>query len=117
MRGIITQAWPKLGDVNLCEEAKNHFTRSVLEDAVLAGIAKRHGKSTAQVILRWHLHHETAVIPKSEKAACTFQNANQFDFHLSGGEMLAVDNLNMSLRGAHMLDEGNRNIHHMIIIK
>jgi len=49
-------------------------------------------------------------IPKSEKAARTIQNANLFDFHLSDSEILAIDNLNIGLRGGHMPDEGNRNI-------
>ncbi|EPI0666431.1 TPA: aldo/keto reductase [Klebsiella quasipneumoniae subsp. quasipneumoniae] len=109
-RGIITQAWSPLGGVNIYESAKNHFTRSVLEDAVLEGIASRHGKSTAQVILRWHLQHGTAVIPKSVKPARIAQNADLFDFQLSDEEMLAIDNLNTGLRGGHVPDEGDRNL-------
>jgi len=81
-----------------------------LVTSAFRSIAKRHGKSTAQVILRWHQQHGTAVIPKSVKAARIAQNADLFDFQLSDGEMLAIDNLNTGVRGGHVPDEGDRNL-------
>src|SRR3954466_11162013 len=49
-------------------EGYSPFKKTNLDDPVLIGIAERHGVSTAQVVLRWHLEHEIVVIPKSVTA-------------------------------------------------
>jgi diketogulonate reductase-like aldo/keto reductase len=64
-----------------------------LEDPVIAGIATRLGRTTAQVILRWHLQHEIVAIPKSQDEQRISSNAAIADFELSGDDMAAMDGL------------------------
>lgn len=70
----------------------------LLEQPVLAEIARSHGKSTAQVILRWDLQHGIVTIPKSTKEHRIVENASVFDFELSGEEMSRIDALNQNHR-------------------
>jgi diketogulonate reductase-like aldo/keto reductase len=56
-------------------------------------IAKRHGKSIAQVCIRWCLQHSVVVIPKSTKAARLLENIDVFDFQLDSEEMKTIDAL------------------------
>lgn len=79
---IVTQAWSPLG------------RGAVLSQDVLKKIAAAHGKSTAQVILRWHLQCGVAFIPKSVHEERIAQNANIYDFKLSDDEMAKIDALN-----------------------
>ena len=66
---------------------------SVLKDATLASIAKSHGKSPAQAILRWHIQEGLIVIPKSVTPERIRQNLNVFDFQLSDEEMARIGRL------------------------
>lgn len=79
---IITQAWSPLG------------RGAVLSEPVLKQIGAAHGKSPAQVILRWHLQNGVSFIPKSVHADRIQQNADIYDFELSADEMRQVDALN-----------------------
>lgn len=79
---IITQAWSPLG------------RGAVLGEEVLKKIAAAHGKSTAQIILRWHLQNGVSFIPKSVHTARIEQNAAIYDFELSADEMQQIDALN-----------------------
>ncbi len=79
---IITQAWSPLG------------RGAVLGKEVLKQIGAVHHKSTAQVILRWHLQNGVAFIPKSVHTARIQQNADIYDFKLSPAEMAQIDQLN-----------------------
>jgi len=69
-----------------------------LKDKVVRGVASRHGKTAAQVLLRWALQHEVAVIPKSAQAARIDENAALFDFTLDERDMAALDALHSNLR-------------------
>ncbi|WP_062228364.1 aldo/keto reductase [Aureimonas frigidaquae] len=80
-RDVLTQAWSPLGQGRL------------LEDAVLTEIAARHGRSPAQVILRWHLQKGFVVIPKSVTPQRIRDNFDVFDFELSQEDMAAVGGL------------------------
>jgi diketogulonate reductase-like aldo/keto reductase len=71
---------------------------SLLRDPVLVEIAKRHGKSVAQVVLRWDIQSGVVTIPKSARAARITENAAIFDFALSAGEMTAIDALDRNQR-------------------
>ena len=64
-----------------------------LDHPVIAGVAGRHGRSTAQVIVRWHLQHGVVVIPKSEKEERIVANAQVGDFTLSEQDMAEIDAL------------------------
>jgi len=70
-RGIRVEAWSPL------------MQGGLLDDPTLAGIAARHGKSVAQIILRWDLEIGVATIPKSTRAHRIAENADVFDFALS----------------------------------
>lgn len=70
----------------------------LLENPVLQEIGARHGKSVAQVILRWDLQHGIVTIPKSTKAHRIIENASVFDFELTSEEMARIDALNQNLR-------------------
>jgi 2,5-diketo-D-gluconate reductase A len=63
---------------------------SNLGDRTLADIADRHGKTVPQVIVRWHLQHETVVIPKSSRRDRIEANADVYDFELSDDEMRRI---------------------------
>ncbi|WP_088833594.1 aldo/keto reductase [Paenibacillus tyrfis] len=70
----------------------------LLDNPVLQEISARHGKSVAQVILRWDLQHGIVTIPKSTKAHRIIENASVFDFELTSEEMARIDALNQNLR-------------------
>ncbi|MNJ01833.1 putative oxidoreductase YtbE [compost metagenome] len=65
---------------------------------MLQEIGARHGKSVAQVILRWDLQNGIVTIPKSTKAHRIIENASVFDFELTSEEMARIDALNQNLR-------------------
>ncbi len=66
----------------------------LLEDPVIVEIARAHGKSPAQAILRWHLQLGHVPIPKSANAQRLRQNLELFDFELSAEQMRAISDLN-----------------------
>ncbi|WP_275433542.1 aldo/keto reductase [Priestia flexa] len=70
----------------------------LLDNAVLKEIADKHGKSTAQVILRWDLQSEIVTIPKSIKEHRIVENASIFDFELSQEDMAKINELNKNHR-------------------
>jgi diketogulonate reductase-like aldo/keto reductase len=70
----------------------------LLHDPILAGIAKRHRKSVAQVVLRWDLQMGVITIPKSVRPERMQENASLFDFELTGLEMDAIAELDTGRR-------------------
>ena len=94
--GILTQAWSPIGGITFYRDG-NHG--STLDDPVIRQIAEAHGKSPAQVMLRWHLDQRRSVIPKSTKPARIAENFDVFDFTLTGDELTAIDALNTNKRG------------------
>ena len=62
-------------------------------DEIIARIAAEHGRTTAQVVLRWHIQHGHIVFPKSIHRARMAENLRVFDFELADDEMAAVDRL------------------------
>lgn len=65
-----------------------------LGDEALAAIGAQHGKSFAQVILRWNIQKGVIAIPKASSPARIQSNAEIFDFELSADDMLAIDGMN-----------------------
>lgn len=84
--GIAVQAWYTLG-------GRGH-QRELLNDSVLKEIAKKHNKSVAQIILRWHLQRGVIVIPGSSNRAHIIENTELYDFELSDDEMRRISKLN-----------------------
>jgi 2,5-diketo-D-gluconate reductase A len=65
---------------------------------VLAEIAERHGVTTAQVVIRWHIDHEVVVIPKSATPDRIAANFDVFGFSLDEAELSRIDALSPSGR-------------------
>ncbi|MEU9257647.1 aldo/keto reductase [[Kitasatospora] papulosa] len=84
--GIATEAWSPLAQ------------GALLDDEVLTSLAGRHGRSPAQVVLRWHLQLGNVVIPKSVTPARIRQNIDVFDFELSADDMEAIAGLDRGMR-------------------
>ena len=86
--GIVVQGWYPLG-------GRGH-TAELLGDEVISGIAKAHGVSSAQVILRWNLQKGVVVIPGSSNPDHIEENTEIYDFALTNAEM---DQINALDRG------------------
>jgi diketogulonate reductase-like aldo/keto reductase len=71
-----------------------------LRDARIAAIAQKHGRTNAQVLLRWAIQHELIVIPKSRQADRIRENAGIFDFKLTSKEVSALDGLHEGFRSS-----------------
>jgi diketogulonate reductase-like aldo/keto reductase len=95
-RGILTQAWSPIGGIT---SYRDGGTSSTFDDPTLLEIAARHGKSAAQVMLRWHLQEGRSAIPKSVKPARIEENFDVFGFDLDGDEIAAIDALDTGVRG------------------
>ena len=67
--------------------------------AVITGIAEKHGKTPAQVVLRWHLDSGRSAIPKSVRPERIAENLDVFDFSLTAEEVAAIDALDKGVRG------------------
>jgi 2,5-diketo-D-gluconate reductase A len=83
---ILTQAWSPLA------------RGQILEEETLTTLANRHGKSVAQIVLRWHIQREVAVIPKSNSKQRIIENMNVFDFELSAAEVETITAMNKNYR-------------------
>ncbi|MBT0774240.1 aldo/keto reductase [Kineosporia sp. J2-2] len=94
--GILTQAWSPIGGITFYREAGH---TSTLKDPAIAEIAVKHGKTPAQVMLRWHVQQGRSAIPKSTRPARMAENLDVFDFELSTAELASLDALNTGKRG------------------
>jgi 2,5-diketo-D-gluconate reductase A len=74
-------------------EGKNNIFKKEL----LLSLAKKHGKTVAQVILRWLIQREVVVIPKSVHKERIVENFNVFDFELSREDIDAIGTLDMKV--------------------
>jgi diketogulonate reductase-like aldo/keto reductase len=68
------------------------------KDKTLMTIAKKYGKTPAQILIRWCLQHDVIVIPKSVRKERILENADIFDFEISAPGMKTLDNLNEEYR-------------------
>jgi len=83
VHNIVIESWSPLG------------SGRALDNPTIAGIAQKHGKSIAQVIIRWHLQEGLIVIPKSTHKERIEENFAVFDFELDAGDLgkiAALDN-------------------------
>ena len=83
--GIVVQGWYPLGG--------RGYTKELLGDEVISEIAEAHGKSSAQVILRWNLQKGVVVIPGSSNPDHIKENTELFDFELTDEEMEKINAL------------------------
>jgi 2,5-diketo-D-gluconate reductase A len=93
--GILTQAWSPIGGITFYRGTG----RSTLQDPAILAIASAHGKTAAQVMLRWHLQRGRSVIPKSTSPERITENLDVFDFDLTADELNTLDALDTGVRG------------------
>ncbi|MEU3947553.1 aldo/keto reductase [Streptomyces sp. NPDC029526] len=86
-RGIATEAWSPLGQ-----------GKGLLEVPAIVAIARKHGRTPAQVVLRWHLQLGNVVIPKSVTPSRIRENFDVFDFSLDAEDLAAISALNEDRR-------------------
>jgi diketogulonate reductase-like aldo/keto reductase len=84
--GILTEAWSPLAQ------------GAVLDEPAIVTAAERHGRTAAQVVIRWHLQLGNVVIPKSVTPERIEQNFAVFDFELDEGEIAAIEALDAGRR-------------------
>ncbi|KQT51475.1 hypothetical protein ASG47_00800 [Devosia sp. Leaf420] len=86
--------WHRDKDIQIeCYSPLGGQESKLLEDETIKGIADAHGKSTAQVIIRWHLQQNLIVLPKSSKPERAKDNFDVWDFVLSGDDIAKIDAL------------------------
>ena len=93
--GIATQAWSPIGGIT----SYRGMEKRSFDDPTLLEIARVHGKSPAQVMLRWHLQQGRSAIPKSVRPERIAENFDVFDFELTREQMAAIDALETGVRG------------------
>lgn len=91
--GILTEAWSPLASGEL------------LHDPLLGAIAAKHGKSTAQIMIRWHLQLGNVVLPKSVTASRIRENIDVFDFALDADDLASIGTLESGQRTGPNPDE------------
>lgn len=93
--GIATQAWSPIGGIT----SYRGMEQRSFDDPTLLAIAQQHGKSAAQVMLRWHVQQGRSAIPKSVQPARIAENFDVFNFTLTTEQMAAIDALETGVRG------------------
>lgn len=93
--GIATEAWSPL--------ARGRFHN----EAVILEIAKKHGKTATQVIIRWHVELGNLVIPKTANPERLLENISVFDFSLDAADMAAIATLDSGFRTGPNPEEFN----------
>ena len=78
--GVIPQAWAPFSEAQ----------KDIFHHKTLTKIAGRHGKTTAQVMLRWHLQRDVPAIPKTVHRERMAENLDVFDFELTEKEMESI---------------------------
>jgi diketogulonate reductase-like aldo/keto reductase len=86
-QGIATEAWSPLGS-----------GKGLLEVPAIVAIAQKHGRTPAQIVLRWHLQIGNIVIPKSVTPSRIKENIEVFDFSLDTEDLAAISALNEDRR-------------------
>ena len=86
--GMVVQAWYPLG----------HGDKALLQEPLFAELGEKYGKSSAQIILRWHIQDGNIVIPGSKNPAHIKDNFDLFDFSLNPEEMARISAMDRKKR-------------------
>ena len=86
--GIVIQAWYPLG----------HGDKALIEEPLFAKLGEKYGKSSAQIILRWHIQDGNIVIPGSKNPQHIKDNFDLFDFQLTDEEMKEISDMDKQKR-------------------
>jgi diketogulonate reductase-like aldo/keto reductase len=101
--GVLTQAWSPIGGITSYRGTST--SASTFDDPAIASIAAAHGKTPAQVMIRWHLQEGRSAIPKSVRPERIAQNFHVFDFELTTTELKDLDALDTGVRGGPEPDD------------
>ena len=93
--GIVIQAWYPLG----------HGDEALIQEPLFAELGKKYGKSSVQIILRWHIQDGNIVIPGSKNPDHIRDNFNLFDFSLTDEEMARISAMDREKRYYHSTPE------------
>jgi len=86
--------WHRQRDIQIeCYSPLGGQDSKLLDNPDIEEIAKKHGKSPAQVIIRWHLQQNLVVIPKSSKPERAAENFDVWDFTLTSEDVQRIDKL------------------------
>ena len=92
---MVIQAWYPLG----------HGDKALIQEPLFAELGKQYGKSSAQIILRWHVQAGNIVIPGSKNPEHIKANLDLFDFALTDGEMEKIAAMDQQKRYYHSTPE------------
>ena len=99
--GVLTQAWSPIGGIT----SYRGTGTSTFDDPAIAAIAAAHGKTPAQIMIRWHLQEGRSAIPKSVRAERIAENFDVFGFELAAEELKVLDTLDTGVRGGPEPDQ------------
>ena len=91
--GTVMESWFPLGG--------RGYTQTLFNDPTISAIAKAHGKSSAQIIIRWHLQAGNIAIPGSSNEKHIIEDASVWDFSLTDNEMKRMAAINKDRRNAN----------------
>ena len=91
--GTVMESWFPLGG--------RGYTQTLFNDPTISAIAKAHGKSSAQIIIRWHLQAGNIAIPGSSNEKHIIEDASVWDFALTDDEMKQMAAINKDRRNAN----------------
>lgn len=86
-RGIVTESWSPLAQMT-----------DLMRERALADIAREHGKTSVQVVLRWHVQQGLVTIPKTSRSERLAENLDVYDFHLTDEDMAVIAGLDTGKR-------------------
>ena len=95
---VVVTAFSPLGAPSYLELGMADKTESAMEEPAVKEVAARHGKSNAQILLRWGVQRGTCVVPKTTRVERLRENIEIFDFELSDDEMSAITALDRNRR-------------------
>jgi 2,5-diketo-D-gluconate reductase A len=81
-RGIVTEAWTPIGK-----------GKALFDETIIVDLSRKHSRTPAQIVLRWHIQHDVLPIPKSATASRRIENLDIGSFALEADDMAAIDSL------------------------
>lgn len=100
--GVVSQAYAPLSVPTWKHRKEQNLTLNILEDPLIKSLASKYGKTTAQIVLNWHvLHCGHAIIPSTFNKQRQLENLMVYDFTMEQGDYQAIDGLD---QGARMYD-------------
>lgn len=97
-QNIAVTAFSNLGAASYFELGMAKENEAVIDNANVKEIAGKHGKTPAQVVLRWGVQRGTAIIPKTTKQERLAENCDLFGFELTADEMKTIDAMDIGRR-------------------